>query len=66
MDKRLTISMRPEHALQYSAMLCCLKEDTMHNFHPVFKAMFEDFHDMIHKAATDQLTLAEIKKAARL
>lgn len=65
-SKRVSISFRPEHALQYSAMFWALMNDTQHNFHPVFNAMFSDFHGMIQKSCCDQLTSDEIKAAARL
>ena len=65
-SKRLTITIRPEHALQYMAMFRVLADDTTHRFHPDFKAAFEDWHDMIRQAAMSQLSAEEIKKAARL
>lgn len=60
MAKKITIELRPEHALQYASILTALIQGGPQ--HPAFQGMFEDLKDKIINACTDQLTTEEAER----
>ncbi len=60
MAKKISIELRPEHALQYASILVALIDSGPQ--HPAFQGMFLDLKDKIIDACTDQLTAEEAKR----
>lgn len=57
MAKKISIELRPEHALQYASILTALIECGPQ--HPAFQGMFEDLKDKLIDACAEQLTTEE-------